>query len=384
MAKINNLKFYINPILNPTTHEDNTALENVASNPTYTTDGVLVFDEVAKLLYVKGIAYGLSATQASNLSTAVSDIATLKGSVSTTGSVLKIASDTADSKLAAALGTLTSSLATGAEDATVASLISSLQTQITSLSTTVGNNATAVSEGYVARSNGTDDFANTADIHTAISNAQSNAESAAAADAASKDSNLKSSIEGLATAGKTIPVTTGTGEQAVTTPETFTGDHKTLGYLWDRLADAYAKIDTLGGKDLAEVQAAISAIKAELRDDSAEGNLANTIIDKLANFLNSKTSWTVNGVTGVSNVEGIITQLETEISNASAAAAAAHSTVGATGDYITVTSATGASGAQNYTISTTQALDTAISTAASNAANNVVSWSIIGETESGS
>ena len=119
-------------------------------------------------------------------------------------------------------------------------------------------------------------------------------------------------------------------------------------------------INDLGGKDLADVQEAIKAIKNELK--TGEGaDLAETLIDKLSSFLNSKTEWTVNGATGVHNVEGIIAALEEEISAAADAAKDAHSTVGATGTYITVTSATGAGGGKDYTVASTTALDTAIS-----------------------
>ena len=344
----NKLKIFINPA-----GQGKTAIDDFSQYGGYS----LVFDEVAQKIYLAGNTYTfktLTTDEYSSITTAVTNIATALNASSSGSLANKIAA------LETALGTINSDLdvdgITG--DKNVKKALEALQTQIDGLNTE-----------FVSISDGESTLTNTDAIKTAISTAKSEAITAAATDASSKDSTLKSTIEGSATSGKTIPVTTGTGSEATTTQETF-DNHKTLGYLWDRLSDAYDRIDTLGGTDLLAVQNAIAAIKAELMDtDGDTGDLANSLIDKLSGFLNNQSSWTVNGTSNIRDIGSIISALESEIS----AADAKHSVVtdGVAGDatagstnYAVVTSATnGTTGQTTYTVQTTAALDTALSNA---------------------
>lgn len=318
-----NLKFYINP-------STSTAMNDSAIDTYGTNEGYIAFDEVTKLLYVRGIGYGLSDENATALTNAVNDITTLKGNASTDGSVLH--------SIANVTGTLTGALAgmTGTDATatkTVAQLVTALQSEISNLSTTVSNNASAA----VQRSTGTGatDYADTNAIHSAIeavkatgSDTKDTASVAGAKLFATNEASNAQSSAIAAVVGDT------TGKISTSTTELDDGtiwklnEEQTLTHLKDL-------INTLGGTDLAAVQDAIRAIKAELMND--EGNeineLANSLIDKLAGFLNSKTSWTMgSGISGATtssatNVETIISTLEGYINSVKTTADAAVSDV---------------------------------------------------------
>lgn len=317
-----NLKIYINP--------STSAAMNASAITTYgTNEGCIAFDEVTKLLYVRGFGYGLSDENATALTTAVNDITTLKGNASTDGSVLH--------SIANVTGTLTGALAgmTGTDATatkTVAQLVTALQSEISNLSTTVSNNASAA----VQRSTGTGatDYADTNAIHSAIeavkatgSDTKDTASVAGAKLFATNEASNAQSGAISAVVGDT------TGKISTSTTKL---DEGTIWKLNEEQTLTHLKelINTLGGTDLAAVQDAIRAIKAELNDtDGNTGDLANSLIDKLSSFLNSKTSWTMgSGITGATtssatNVETIISTLEGYINSVKTTANAAVSDV---------------------------------------------------------
>ena len=368
----------------------------VPSGQTYTSPtgtemtGKLIFREADNIIEVNGHEYQASST--SDLS-AVIDGLKNTGYLTESGGVLSATQNL--STVADLLGDkIKVSGPTGT--ATVSDWITSLQGNISSIETDITNlqnlTATGASSTFVERSKGDGhtDYANTDAIAGAIANAKTEITTATSAAAGNVNyvrvekstngndtytiSSTKALEDSIASAqanaisgAKEQIIGTGavSGSTNVLNPNE--GDNNV--WLKDEeqtLTHIKSLINTITGGsdlDLDKIQQAIAAIKTELKDGSETGELANTLIDKLSGFLNNQTEWTVNGATGVANVQGIITQLEAEISSAASTAAAAHSTVGATGSYITVTSATGAGGGQDYTVASTTALSNAISNA---------------------
>ena len=353
MANISNLKIYINPAKVPGTQTDNTALDATGIASYGTQSGYIAFDEVAEVIYVNGKAYGFDTTVAASLATALTDIATLKGTVETQGSVLYIVND----ELSSALGTLSESLVTGDNDdttvKTVAELISALKTQINALDSATVKRSTG---------SGETDYANTQAIATAITTAKNDV--------------------------------TGTDAQGDIWS---TGEEKTLTHLKSLINQIYGGSNV----DLSTIASQIAAINQELEDGSGTG--LTTLLDGLKIVLGNTLSptgayYTVGSDTNVQTLQAIITALEGEISANStadqgytdteiaellgtantagntvygakkdaadaAAEAAKHTSVTENSSYLDIATSTNAVGGTQYQISTTSAFDTVASNA---------------------
>lgn len=283
---------------------------------TTSTEGkhVLVFREGENIIEVNGVKY--QATSSDDLS-AITTALINTGYLTESGGVL-----TANNPgtVAALLGTKISTADSGTTK-TVSAWIDDLQKQITNIGKRVSTNESNItnlqnvtktdsSSTFVVRKSGTGetDFATTTAIQTAINTAKKGAIDSAATDASQKDAQVKTDLIGTGTASEssTKPLEPGQGNTWAL------NETKTLSSLKDLILNLQGQLTTLSGKDLTEVNNAITAIKKELSDGSAAGDLANTLIDKLSTFLGGKTSWTINGTTAA-NVEAIITALETEI-----------------------------------------------------------------------
>lgn len=357
MANISNLKIYINPAKVPGTQTDNTALDATGIASYGTQSGYIAFDEVAEVIYVNGKAYGFDTTVAASLATALTDIATLKGTVETQGSVLYIVND----ELTSALGTLSESLVTGDNTdttvKTVAELISALKTQINALDSAAVKRSTG---------SGETDYANTQAIATAIATAKSDV--------------------------------IGTDAQGTIWGQ---NEEQTLTHL-------KALLNTITGGssniDLAGIAATIEKIEQELQDGEGTGYV-DTLLDAYKALASSDGTYTVGSTSNITTLAGIITALEglitanstadqgytdTQISGllgtsgtagntvygakkdaadaASAAAdaaaeAAKHTSVTENSSYLDIATSTNAVGGTQYQISTTSAFDTVASNA---------------------
>ena len=372
MALQHTLTIYINPTTNPTTHEANTALTNVASNATYTADGVLVFDEVAKLLYVKGVAYGLSATQATDLSTALSTANTLKGS-DTGKSARTIATEVSAADIATALG---GSIGAGKEYATVTAAITAALNAASAASTaasTAQSTADAKISNVTGYKTGTtaDDLIDVT-VNNHVANVKSKSaltDAVAAANAALPKGN--GGTYATAAALETGIVGTGTmAAQGATELGNNTwsyNEEKSLSHLKDL-------INTITGGstvDLAGISATIAKIEDEIENGNGDGYVG-TLLDAYKALASANGNYTVGTTTNLTTLQGIITALETEISAADTKAGK-HSVVtdgvegnatAGTTNYAVVTSSE-SNGQTTYTVKTTDALDTVASNASS-------------------
>lgn len=373
MALQHTLTVYINPTTNPTTHEANTALTNVASNATYTADGVLVFDEVAKLLYVKGVAYGLSTTQATDLSTALSTANTLKGS-DTGKSARTIAGEVSAADIATALGT---SFGTGdGQYATVTAAITAALNAASAASTaasTAQSTADAKISNVTGYKSGTtaDDLIDvTVNNHVANVKSKSALTDAVAAANAALPKGSGGTYNDAAALETGIVGTGTTAAQGATELGNNTwayNEEKSLSHLKDL-------INTITGGstvDLAGISASIAKIEAEIQSGNGDGYV-NTLLDAYKALASANGNYTVGSASNITTLQGIITALETEISAADTKAGK-HSVVtdGVSGDatagqtnYAVVTSST-VNGQTTYTVKTTDALDTVASNASS-------------------
>lgn len=372
MALQHTLTVYINPTTNPTTHEANTALTNVASNATYTADGVLVFDEVAKLLYVKGVAYGLSATQATDLSTALSTANTLKGS-DTGKSARTIASEVSTADIAAALG---GSIGAGKEYATVTAAITAAL-DAASAASTAASTAQSTADAKISNVTGyktgttTDDLIDVT-VNNHVANVKSKSaltDAVAAANAAlpkgtggtySTAAALESGIIGAGTTAAQGATELGNNTWSY-------NEEKSLSHLKDL-------INTITGGstvDLAGISATIAKIEDEIENGNGDGYVG-TLLDAYKALASANGNYTVGTATNLTTLQGIITALETEISAADTKAGK-HSVVtdgvegnatAGTTNYAVVTSSE-SNGQTTYTVKTTDALDTVASNASS-------------------
>lgn len=339
----------------------------VPSGKTYTTSTegkhVLVFREGENIIEVNGVKY--QATSSADL-TAITTALKNTGYLTDGSDGVLTAQD--PGTVAALLGTKISTADSGTTK-TVSAWITDLQSKIDGINANITNiksNITSLQTAtktdgtgnFVVRNKSGEgtDFTNTTEIQTAINDAKSDAISAAATDASQKDAQVKTDLIGTGTASEssTKPLEPGEGNTWAL------NEAKTLSSLKDLILNLQSQLTTLSGKDLTEVNNAIKAIKKELTDGSEAGDLANTLIDKLSTFLGGKTLWTING-TNATNVEAIITALETEIKAriASVGKADGETLIDVTTD-----------SSKNVTVSSTKNLKTAV-TNANNAIQSV-------------